>query len=159
MSEDKRPEEEGREEFTSAELPEEAQRLDLTSAEQAEQAQRTELVQELQELGQHLESAFRAALRAIQQRAPSAELEQRARKAAQQVQEAPLVRELESVLVSGLHQINQQLRRVVDRLEARQEESATAQRAESQRLMIEQEQSGQEGRDGAVEPPPGPAQG
>lgn len=127
--------------------------------------ERNELATELQQLGQQLESTFRAfvagpgqtikrevgealqemgaqvqrAVSAIQARPETAELEQKARRAIQQVGEKPVVREVEETLVSGVQQINTQLRRLVERLETQSSPASPASGATTQRLVIEDE--------------------
>lgn len=127
--------------------------------------ERSELVAELQQLGQQLETTFRAfvagpgqtirrevseafqelgtqvqrAVGAIQQRPEAAELEQKARRAIQQVGEKPIVREVEETLVTGIQQINLQLRKLVDRIEGSPGVAAPPQAAPSQHLVIEDE--------------------
>lgn len=131
------------------------------------QASRSEMVSELQELGRQLESTFRAfvagpgqtirreigeslqelgsqvqrAVGAIQERPEAADLEQKARNVANQVRESSVVAEVQETLVSGLQQLNQQLKRLSERLE--QQSSAPADQADhapvTQRLTIETE--------------------
>ena len=129
--------------------------------------ERSALAAELQQLGQQLESTFRAfvagpgqtirrevseafqelgtqvqrAVTAIQQRPETSELEQKARRAIQQVGEKPIVREVEETLVSGVQQINTQLRKLVDRLEGQAAADSSSQGATTQRLVIEEEPS------------------
>jgi hypothetical protein len=127
--------------------------------------ERNELVTELQQLGQQLESTFRAfvagpgqtikrevsdalqemgtqvqrAVSAIQARPETAGIEQKARRAIQQVGEKPIVREVEETLVSGVQQINLQLRKLVERLETQESSATPSPSATTQRLMIEDE--------------------
>ncbi len=127
--------------------------------------ERSELVAELQQLGQQLESTFRAfvtgpgqtirrevseafeelgtqvqrAVHAIQQRPEASELEQKARRALQQVGEKPIVREVEETLVGGIQQLNLQLRKLVDRIERQPASGEQPQAATTQRLVIEDE--------------------
>lgn len=132
---------------------------------QPEAAERPELVTELQQLGQQLETTFRAflsgpgqtirrevseafeelgtqvqrAVSAIQQRPAAAELEEKARRAIQQVGEKPIVREVEETLVSGIQQVNLQLRKLVDRIEGSAGQAPQPQGSNTQRLVIEDE--------------------
>lgn len=138
-------------------------------AESTVQNERNELVGELQQLGQQLETTFRAfvagpgqtikrevseafqelgtqvqrAVSVIQQRPEAAGLEQKARRALQQASEKPIVREVEDTLVSGVQQINVQLRKLVDRLETQSSSNAPSSAAATQRLVIEDESTHQ----------------
>lgn len=140
--------------------------------------ERSELVAELQQLGQQLESTFKAfvagpgqtirrevsdafselgtqvqrAMSAIQERPQAAEIEQKARRAIQQVGERPIVREVEETLVTGVQSINTQLRKLVDRLE-RPGSADTQPAATTQRLHVEDE-SGLGDTDPANDQPP-----
>lgn len=150
-----------------------------TGKAQPTEAERSALTAELQQLGQQLESTFRAfvagpgqtirrevseafqelgtqvqrAVTAIQQRPETSELEQKARRAIQQVGEKPIVREVEETLVTGVQQINLQLRKLVDRLESQAQTDNTPQATTTQRLVIEDERSDTSATDTSAQPP------
>lgn len=146
---------------------------------QPTEEERSALTAELQQLGQQLESTFRAfvagpgqtirrevseafqelgtqvqrAVSAIQQRPETSELEQKARRAIQQVGEKPIVREVEETLVTGVQQINLQLRKLVDRLEVQSAANEAPQGAVTQRLVIEEETADPATNDPNTQPP------
>lgn len=126
---------------------------------------RSELIGELQALGKQLESTFRTfmagpgqkirreigeglqelgsqvqrAVGTIQQRPEAEKIEQKARDVAAQVKESSVVRDVEDTLVSGLQQLNQQLKRLVERLEQPGDSAKAEQGPSTQRLDIEDE--------------------
>ena len=133
------------------------------TAEPTTNQERSELMAELQQLGQQLESTFKAfvagpgqtirrevteafqelgtqvqrAVAAVQEKPQTAELEQKARRALHQATEKPFVREVEETLVTGVQQINTQLRKLVDRMESQApQQSATG---PTQKLYVEDE--------------------
>jgi exonuclease VII large subunit len=108
----------------------------------------------LRELGSQLQQTVKT----VQQRPETSEFQEKARKAAQQIQEAPILREIEETLVGGLQHIKQQLQRLSERVESQQAESEEHQApAESsvQRLHIERDQPGAAEEPGTHDQPPG----
>ncbi|HNP73451.1 MAG TPA: hypothetical protein PKK15_20220 [Kouleothrix sp.] len=105
----------------------------------------SDLLKELREMGQQLEAAFRAAIesdrakqlqkdivggvRELSTQVQSAvkslqndprfqQAEERGRKAVEQARESKVVQDIQETIVSGLAQLNTQLRKVVDRIDA-----------------------------------------
>lgn len=104
----------------------------------------SELIKELREMGQQLETAFRTAIesdrakqlqqdivggvRELAQQVQSAvkslqdnprvqQAEERGRQALEQARDSKVVQEVQETIVSGLGQLNSQLRKVVERIE------------------------------------------
>ena len=104
----------------------------------------SDLLKELREMGQQLETAFRtavesdrakqlqqdivggvrelagqvqSAVKSLQDSPRVQQAEQRGRQAVEQARESKVVQDIQETIVSGLAQLNSQLRKVVDRLE------------------------------------------
>ena len=104
----------------------------------------SELIKELREMGQQLEAAFRAAIesdrakqlqkdivggvrelsgqvqsavKSLQKDPRVQQVEERGRKAVEQARESKVVQDIQETIISGLTQLNTQLRKVVDRIE------------------------------------------
>ena len=104
-----------------------------------------DLLDELREMGQQLESAFRAAIQSdrakqlqkdlaggvreiteqlktaaktVQSDTRFQQAEERGRQAVAQARESKVVQDIQETLVSGLAQLNEQLRKVVDRIQS-----------------------------------------
>lgn len=124
----------------------------------------SDLLKELREMGQQLETAFRTAVesdrakqlqqdivggvRELAQQVQSAvkslqtnpriqQAEERGRQALEQARESKVVQEVQETIVSGLSQLNTQLRKVVDRIE--REVSSPAAGTASQNVPVEHE--------------------
>src|SRR5262245_45003558 len=124
----------------------------------------SDLMRELREMGQQLEAAFRAAVqsdRAKQLRKDIAgggreltsqvktavktvqsdprvqQAEERGRQAVSQARESKVVQDIQETVVSGLAQLNEQLRKVVERIE--KEANAAAGGSASQHVPVEHE--------------------
>lgn len=122
----------------------------------------SDLLKELREMGQQLETAFRTAIesdrakqlqqdivggvRELAQQVQSAvkslqdnprvqQAEERGRQALEQARDSKVVQEVQETIVSGLGQLNSQLRKVVERIE-REVNSASA---PSQNVPVEHE--------------------
>lgn len=121
----------------------------------------TELQNELREMGKQLEAAFRATVESDQAKRIQSELtagvreistqvrsavqnmssdariqeaEERGRQAFQQARESKVVQDMQELLVTGISQINTQLRNLVDRMEQSAKASPT-----TQNVPVEQE--------------------
>lgn len=104
----------------------------------------SDLMKELREMGQQLEAAFRAAIesdrakqlqqdiaggvrelsgqvqsavKSLQESPRLQQAEERGRQALEQARESKVVQDIQETIVAGLAQLNQQLRKVVDRIE------------------------------------------
>jgi putative protein kinase ArgK-like GTPase of G3E family len=124
----------------------------------------TDLTAELRELGQQLEAAFRAALeserarqlqrdlaggvrelthqiqaalRSLQSNPRLQQAEERGRQALSQAKESKLAHELQETVASGIAQLNEQLRKLVDRLERERASEPTSPAA--QQIHVEHE--------------------
>jgi len=122
-----------------------------------------DLTTELREMGQQLEAAFRAAieserarqlqrdlvggvrelsgqiqttLRSLQSSPRVQQAEERGRQVLSQARESKVVQDLQETIVSGIAQLNDQLRKLVDRLES---DSSGQAGAPTQQVPIEQE--------------------
>ena len=105
----------------------------------------TDLLNELREMGQQLEAAFRAAIQSdrakqlqkdlsggvreltaqlktaaktVQSDPRVQQAEERGRQAVQQARESKVVQDIQETIVSGIAQLNERLRKVVERIEA-----------------------------------------
>ena len=123
----------------------------------------SELRTELREMGQHLETAFRTAIesdrakqlqqdivggvrelagqvqsavKTLQENPRVQQAEQRGRQAVEQARESKVVQDIQETIVSGLAQLNAQLRKVVDRLES---EATKPAGSSAQNVPVEQE--------------------
>jgi len=123
----------------------------------------SELVKELREMGQQLETAFRTAIeserakqlqkdivggvrelagqvqsavKTLQENPRVQQAEQRGRQAVEQARESKVVQDIQETIVSGLAQLNAQLRKVVDRLE---QEATKPAGSASQNVSVEEE--------------------
>ena len=117
-----------------------------------------DLMHELREMGQQLEAAFRAAIesdrakqlqkdiaggvrevtaqlktavKTVQDDTRYQQAEERSRRAVAQARESKLVQDIQETLVTGLAQLNEQLRKVVDRLQAESKASSGASSAQN----------------------------
>jgi exonuclease VII large subunit len=124
----------------------------------------TDLTAELRELGQQLEAAFRAALeserarqlqrdlaggvrelthqvqaalRSLQRNPRLQQAEERGRQALSQAKESKLAHELQETVASGIAQLNEQLRKLVERLES--ERASGPGGAPAQQIHVEHE--------------------
>jgi heparin binding hemagglutinin HbhA len=125
----------------------------------------TDLVKELREMGQQLEAAFRAAIESdrakqlqkdiaggvreltsqIQSAVKSVQTdprfqkaEERGKQAFEQARESKVVNDIQETIVSGLTQLNTQLRKVVERIDA-EATRPSAGSSPSQNVPVEQE--------------------
>src|SRR5215207_4567284 len=123
-----------------------------------------DLLNELREMGQQLETAFRAAIKSdrakqlpkdlaggvreiTQQLKPAAktvqndtrfqQAEERGRQAVAQARESKLMQDIQETLVSGITQLNEQLRKVVDRIQS--EANAPSSGPSSQNVPVDDE--------------------
>jgi heparin binding hemagglutinin HbhA len=120
---------------------------DEQSSGEAARSSAAELTSELREMGQQLEAAFRAAiesdrakqlqrdlvggvrelssqiqttLRSLQSNPRVQQAEERGRQVLSQARESKVVQDLQETIISGIAQLNDQLRKLVDRLESDQ---------------------------------------
>jgi len=125
----------------------------------------SDLMKELREMGQQLETAFRTAIesdrakqlqqdivggvrelagqlqsavKSLQDNPRVQQAEQRGRQAVEQARESKVVQDIQETIVSGLAQLNAQLRKVVDRME---QESNKPAGPTSQNVPVDQEPS------------------
>ncbi|HJZ49259.1 MAG TPA: hypothetical protein VKE41_18905 [Roseiflexaceae bacterium] len=124
----------------------------------------SDLMNELREMGQQLETAFRAAIQSerakqlqkdlaggvreitaqlktavktVQSDTRFQQAEERGRQAVAQARESKVVQDIQETVVSGLAQLNEQLRKVVERIQA--EGNAPTGGAASQNVPVEDE--------------------
>ena len=124
----------------------------------------SDLLKELREMGQQLETAFRTAIesdrakqlqqdivggvrelahqvqsavKSLQDNPRVQQAEERGRQALEQARESKVVQEVQETIVSGLSQLNAQLRKVVDRIE--NEVNSPAASPTSQSVPVEHE--------------------
>jgi heparin binding hemagglutinin HbhA len=122
-----------------------------------------ELLNELREMGQQLEAAFRAAVesdrakqlqkdiaggvreltsqlktavKTVQTDPRFQQAEERGRQAVQQARESKVVQDIQETVISGLAQLNEQLRKVVDRI---QTEANSPSASSTQNVPVEDE--------------------
>ena len=113
----------------------------------------TDLMNELREMGQQLEAAFRAAIesdrakqlqkdlaggvreltsqlktavKTVQTDPRVQQAEERGRQAVQQARESKVVQDIQETVISGLAQLNDQLRKVVERIQAEANSAANS---------------------------------
>jgi heparin binding hemagglutinin HbhA len=123
-----------------------------------------DLLNELREMGQQLETAFRAAIQSdrakqlqkdlaggvreiteqlktaaktVQNDTRFQQAEERGRQAVAQARESKVVQDIQETLVSGIAQLNEQLRKVVDRLQS--EVNAPSSVSSSQNVPVDDE--------------------
>jgi hypothetical protein len=121
----------------------------------------TDLMNELREMGQQLEAAFRAAIesdrakqlqkdlaggvreltsqlktavKTVQTDPRVQQAEERGRQAVQQARESKVVQDIQETVISGLAQLNDQLRKVVERIQA---EANSASSSPTQNVPVE----------------------
>jgi hypothetical protein len=128
----------------------------------------SDLLKELREMGQQLEAAFRAAIESdrakqlqkdiaggvremttqIQSAVKSVQTdprfqkaEERGKQAFEQARESKVVQDIQETIVSGLTQLNAQLRKVVERVEAEANKPAGTSASGTQNVPVEHEPS------------------
>jgi heparin binding hemagglutinin HbhA len=133
-----------------------------TSQQPGQDKDSAELMNELREMGQQLEAAFRAAIQSdrakqlqkdlaggvreitaqlktavktVQSDARFQQAEERGRQAVAQARESKVVQDIQETLVTGIGQLNEQLRKVVERLQAEANTPASS----SQNVPVEDE--------------------
>jgi hypothetical protein len=106
----------------------------------------------LRELGSQLQQTVKT----VQERPETSEFQEKARKAAQQIQEAPILREIEETIVGGLQHMKQQLQRLAERVETQggeAQDQPPAAESSVQHLHIERDEGASDGQSAHDQPP------